>query len=95
MSNRLAQELEKIIGDGGEVLHTFHDLEAGYWTAYLSTEVAALRVYHRYGGSETFGNRRVQEVRGGQFEGAFMLTSHPGKGSEFNSDPRKCWFGSC
>lgn len=76
---RLLSVLQNLSGDAGVVQHAMFFDDGTHWSAYFSTEFAALRVYHAYGGSEVFGSRRVQPVTGGRFAGSFNLTNHPGE----------------
>jgi hypothetical protein len=76
---KMKTALQKIVGDAGEVLHvTVLEASPLVYSAYFSTEFAALRVYHAYSGSTVFGDRRVMPVEGGRFPGAFNLTNHAG-----------------
>lgn len=78
MKTRLLRELTKAIGTDDGVEHLIYDPEAGYWTAYFETELAALRVYHHYGGGDTFGTRRIQYMEDGPMAGTYRLTTHKG-----------------
>ena len=73
-NERLAGQLASYAKDG-EVRHAFLDSEAGYWTAYFTTELGALRVYLTYGGSASFGNSRVKYIEEGPMAGCYRLTT--------------------
>ena len=74
---RLLSVLQKLAGDAGVVQHVGLFGDGDVWSAYFSTEFAALRVYHAYGGGDVFGSRRVKPVIGGKYKGSFCLTSCP------------------
>jgi len=73
-SPKLARVLAGVAKDG-DVKLAIHDPAAGYWTAYFTTELGALRVYHAYGGADTFGTRRIQRIEAGPLAGCYSLTT--------------------
>lgn len=81
MSNketRFLASLQRLAGDAGIVQYVMFFGDGATWSAYFSTEFAALRVYHAYGGGDVFGTRRVKPVAAGRYKGSFCLTNHPG-----------------
>jgi hypothetical protein len=75
MIKTLRREILKATKNPDSIAHLICDEAAGYWSAYFTDELSALRVYHHWGGSETFNVQRVRKLENGQLKGCYGLTT--------------------
>jgi hypothetical protein len=67
-TKKMTEFFTGLIKGAGTVKNVFlysftpRDLSKMKWSAIFSDELGALRVYHYYGGSRTFGTRKVKKI---------------------------------